>query len=1260
MASGYFRTHEGAPAAKCDEMQLLREVPMGRKLLLILLVELLLTSIPLGVSVSNFHALDQRLEFIVSVRTEAVKQAGRLHRNLYELRTQEKEAVLTENGDGRRRVLSRISLLRDEIRERFRALSDPRLGTESTDRVRTIQSAWAEYDQILDRVVDLTEAGKHDEAHTVSQTQGRTLGEAAATAVLRFTEEQDAGLAGEMSAADAAFNQMLTTVLVLVALSLLVGGVLAVFLSRSVTGAITGVVQATDRIASGDLSVTIAHGGQDEVGQLATAVSRMQDALRLTRAAARDLDWLKSGIARLNTLVLGQDDVHKLADTVLTEVAHTLDAKVGALFVMGEADGAPRLTLLATHAYTVRKQLATHFGLGEGLVGQSALEKKTILLQAAPEDYVRVVSGLGEAAPRNLCVTPIKFREEIRGVIELGTMAPMSELTTEYLEQAMVVVAAAFEIVRAQTVVRVHQEELRANNEELQAQARALEKSQEELRAQQTELQNANVELETQMLRVKESEERLRTQQEELEVTNEELKDKNDLLEQQKVEMEDARAALTVQADELALASKYKSEFLANMSHELRTPLNSLLLLARSLRDNGEGNLSEEQVESARVIFESGGDLLNLINEILDLSKIEAGRMEVRLENVALTELTHAMNSQFAHMARNQSLSFEVVVAPSAPPQVSTDPQRLGQIMKNLVGNALKFTETGGVTVTFDRPAAGTDLSRSGLRPDRTLAVHVKDTGIGIPLDKQKVIFEAFQQADSGDRRRYGGTGLGLSISRELVRLLGGEIQLVSRPGEGSVFTAYLPIDGPTAGAPPVATPAPAKPAPLPPAVVAAAKTPTTGAWARPNLPPSGAPAPVAPRPKRPTHALPPAQVEDDREALQEDDHAILVVEDDARFARILAGHVKKRGFKVLVALTGEEGLELARAWRPSGVVLDLQLPNMDGWAVLNALKQDVDTRHIPVHIVSAQEPSPEGLRIGAIGHASKPLQAEHIEGLLARIEAASAQAEKLVLVVEDDPIMRRETVRIIGNGKVKTVEVDTGAAALQALRDRNFALVVLDLGLPDMPGLDLLQRATAEKITLPPVIIYTVRELTQAEEATLRHYADSIILKDVRSQERLIDEVALFLHRVVRDLPEEKRRTIRRLHETDEPLRGRKVLVVEDDMRTMFAMARLLAEHGLNPVKAENGERALELLAANPDVDIVLMDMMMPVLDGYEACRRIRAQSKYAQLPVIALTAKAMKEDRDKCIQAGASDYLSKPVDPPRLLALMRVWLGR
>ena len=756
------------------------------------------------------------------------------------------------------------------------------------------------------------------------------------------------------------------------------------------------------------------------------------------------------------------------------------------------------------------------------------------------------------------------------------------------------------------------------------------------------------------MLRVKESEERLRAQQEELEVTNEELKGKNRLLERQKTEMEQARAALTVQADELALASKYKSEFLANMSHELRTPLNSLLLLARSLRDNSEGNLSTEQVESARVIFESGGDLLNLINEILDLSKIEAGRMEVRPENVDIADLRQSMLSQFGHMAQNQGLTFQIVSAEGAPTRLITDSQRLGQILKNLVGNALKFTEVGGVTVAFACPEVGTDLSRSSLAPERSIAMHVTDTGIGIPLDKQKVIFEAFQQADSGDRRRFGGTGLGLSISRELVRLLGGEIQLQSEPGRGSTFTVYLPLNVVTPGS---ALAKPTGPLPVlsPKGTALPASRPATSAIPIPAksataLAPSAGASP----------SVRPATVEDDRSTLQEDEHSILIVEDDARFARILAGHVKKRGFKCLVALTGEEGLELARAYRPGGIVLDIKLPNMDGWAVLNALKADVDTRHIPVHIVSAEDPSPEGLRIGAIGHASKPLQTEQIELLLGRIEAASADADKLVLVVEDDATMRRETVRIIGNGNVKVVEVATGLEALKAVRERNFALIVLDLGLPDMPGLELLKLMAQERITLPPIIIYTVRELTSDEEATLRHYADSIILKDVRSQERLIDEVALFLHRVVSDLPEDKRRTIRRLHETDEPLRGRKVLIVEDDMRTMFAMARLLAEHGVNPVKAENGERALAMLATHPDVDLALMDMMMPVMDGYEACRRIRSDGRHANLPIIALTAKAMKEDRQKCIEAGASDYLSKPVDPDRLLSLMRVWLGR
>jgi CheY-like chemotaxis protein len=809
-------------------------------------------------------------------------------------------------------------------------------------------------------------------------------------------------------------------------------------------------------------------------------------------------------------------------------------------------------------------------------------------------------------------------------MLELASLGAFTEAALTFLRQVAPSVAVSLEASVARERV-----------------AAALQRAQTlaaELEAQQDTLRNTNAELEEQTSQLKLSDQKMKAQQAEIELANTELTQKNDLLERQKVETEQARRVLAAQAEEVALASKYKSEFLANMSHELRTPLNSLLLLARSLRENATDNLTPEQVESASVIYESGSDLLNLINEILDLSKIEAGKMELRLEAVDLADLERSLVSQFAHMASAQGLSLVVERAPDAPSEIVSDGQRVGQVLKNLIGNALKFTEAGGVTVRIGRPAASARLERSGLDPRASLAVSVTDTGIGIPLDKQRIIFEAFQQADSGDRRKYGGTGLGLSISRELAALLGGEIQLVSEPGKGSTFTVFLPlrVEGPVAI---VRGPGRA-PAPSPSRAERVVAAPA----------PAQAPAPIATRPAVP----------DDRASIADHDHVILVVEDDERFARILAANIRARGLKCLVATSGEEGLELARAHRPDGVVLDIQLPQMDGWAVLNALKQDVSLRHIPVHIVSVEESSTQNLRLGAIGHVAKPVGREQIEEVLQRLEAASAQAPKRVLIVEDDELMRRETVRIVGNGNVSVTEVATGAEALAALAADTFQLVVMDLGLPDMQGLELLRRIADARLALPPVIIHTNRELTTEEELFLRSYAESIIVKDVRSQERLIDEVALFLHRVVRDLPEENRRAILHLHESNEPLRGKKVLIVEDDMRTMFAMARMLAGHGVNPIKAENGERALAVLAEQPDVDLVLMDMMMPVLDGYEATQRVRKLPAFSRLPIIALTAKAMKEDRQRCLEAGATDYLSKPVDPDRLVSLMRVLLSR
>jgi|GEM_PF-519924 len=969
---------------------------------------------------------------------------------------------------------------------------------------------------------------------------------------------------------------------------------------------------------------------QDEQGRTTGTYVNLRDVTETRRAAlARDeKEWVVQGIARLNAVFqsIGAGSTEDFSRRVISEVAEYAGAQVGAFYVR-EENGTGH-ELIASHAYTHRKGFATRFEAGEGILGQAVLERKQMHLADLPVGYLVVGSGLGEADASHLYVTPLMLEDNVKGVLELAALKALGTGALEYLRQAAPMVTVALEATRARAIA-----------------ASALAQAQQlaaELEAQQERLRSTNAELEEQATELLASEQKLQAQQTEIELANSELQQQNELLERQRDETEQARRTLVLQAQEVALASKYKSEFLANMSHELRTPLNSLLLLARSLRDNASGNLTADQVESAGVIFDSGSDLLNIINEILDLSKIEAGKMELRLSDVDVADVARSLVSQFEHMAHAQGLVFRVNADAGLPAKLVTDPQRLGQILKNLIGNALKFTEQGSVTVRFTRPAADAKFRRAGFELSRAIAVEVTDTGIGIPENQQKVIFEAFQQADSGDRRRFGGTGLGLSISRELANLLGGEIHVSSEPGKGSVFTLYLPetLSGATATDP------------LPENAIAPAP-----AFA-PSAPRAAVPA-TEPR-QRPKVDTPQTPLDDDHGNIQSQDRVLLLIEDDLRFAKILIEHVRQRGFKCLHATTGEAGLELARVYRPDGVVLDIELPAMDGWAVLSELKQDLSLRHIPVHIVSVEPASKSNLGIGAIGHTAKPVAHEQIDEVLKRLESASAHAAKRVLVIEDEPLMRDETVRVIGNGNVKVDAAGTARDGLDLLAKTSYDLVVMDLGLPDMSGVELLQTWSRTTANLPPVIIHTVRELTIDEEIFLRHFSDSIIIKDVRSQERLIDEVALFLHRVVQELPEEKRQAIFHLRQSDEPLRGKKVLIVEDDMRTMFAMARMLAGHGVNPIKAENGERALAMLAEHPDTDLVLLDMMMPVMDGYEVARRLRADPSWQQLPVIALTAKAMREDRQRCLEAGCTDYLSKPVDPDRLTSLMRVLMFR
>lgn len=990
----------------------------------------------------------------------------------------------------------------------------------------------------------------------------------------------------------------------------------SLLIARSISNPILALTRAAGRMAGGDMTVRTDIRSGDEIGALGTAFNDMAASLEEARRESEETDWLKTGIARLNEAMSGDLAIDTLASNVISEVTTYLGAQLGALYLTN--DGAdPTLSLMGSYAYKKRKDLSNLFKLGEGLVGQAALEKTQILVKNVPDDYVKVTSGLGERIPRFICVTPFLYEGRVKGVIEIGNLNEMTDEQLEYLEQAMPALAVAVESTEGRTNL-----------------AGSLEESQrlsEELQAQQEELRTTNEELEEQAQRLTESEERLKGQQEELEVTNEELDEKNKLLERQKKEVERARKDIEKQANELAVAGKYKSEFLSNMSHELRTPLNSLLLLAESLAENKDGNLSDEQEQSAKIIHSSGGDLLNLINEILDLSKIEAGRTDLHVAAVSISELADGTRAAFQHLAQEKGLSLEVGVAAEAPAEIVTDRKRVEQVIKNLVSNAIKFTESGGVTVRFGRPAADANLSRSGLSPSQTLSIAVTDTGVGIAPEQHNLIFEAFQQADGGTSRKYGGTGLGLSISREIAHLLGGEIQLHSRPERGSTFTLFVPValteDRGSVPGRPVTVPRADSRAPGPPTQL---------------------------------QSVPVEQIKDDRETLAEGDKIILIIEDDPDFARVLCDKCHENGFKCVAAPTGEAGLELAGKHLPDGILLDIRLPGMDGWAVMSALKDDTRVRHIPVHVVSVEEASTDSIRKGAIGHLTKPPTREELDEAFRRIEEVLRSSVKRVLVVEDDPAVRSHVVELIRDGDVKVDEAANGEQAIDAIRSTQYGCVILDLGLPDMDGRELLKRLEREGTALPPIIIHTAMDLTPDQEMVLREHADSIVLKEVRSTERLLDEVSLFLHRMVSRMPERKKQIIRSLHETDELLKDKKVLIVDDDMRTVFALSRLLTERGMKPLKAETGARALALLEEEPDVDLVLMDIMMPEMDGYEAMTKIRERRRFRGLPIIALTAKAMEKDREDCLAAGANDYMAKPVDQERLISMLRVWLYR
>ncbi len=943
---------------------------------------------------------------------------------------------------------------------------------------------------------------------------------------------------------------------------------------------------------------------------------------------------LATSQARLGEAASGEQALPGLAANVIRELCLSMQAQAGTLFLLQDE----RLQLVGSYAYMRRNHTQNSFRLGEGLVGQAAMEKQVILLCDAPPGYMPVASGLLEIMPRYILAAPFLRDDAVIGVVEMAMIEEATQERMDFLQSALGTISIAFSTALArrridELLVRTrrqaeelhaHEQALTATNVELQAQTERLRASQEKLQRQQTELETVNAELE-------EKAAALQAQRQQLDRQNQELVA--------------AQWELERKAEELTQISRYKSEFLANMSHELRTPLNSLLILAKMLSQNEAGNLTLDQVESARIIYNSGSDLLELINEILDLSKVEAGKMQFNFAPMSLENLAQFMQMQFMHVADEKGLEFQIKLAEDLPPSIESDQQRVQQILKNLLSNAFKFTSQGSVGLYIERPAAGTDLGAIGLPPQRVVAIRVTDTGIGMTPEQQTLVFEAFQQADGSTSRKYGGTGLGLKISRELALHLGGQLALSSELDKGSIFTLYLPVSRPADSAGAQGSP------PEKSAAGRSAASPTVQA----------VPASEVKIPRRPVAVQRSAAFPDDREHIRPGDRVLLVIEDDPSFAHIVLEHAHKRDFKCLVALDGESGLQLVQKYATDAILLDLKLPGMSGWDVLDVLKEDSDTRHIPVHILSAAEETLDAYKRGAIGFLSKPVSSEALEGVFGKLLDFASREIKNLLIVEDDTALRHSVRQLLGGSDVRISEAARGAAALSLLHSLSFDCMILDLNLPDMSGFDLLSQMNADAdIHKCPVIVYTGQALSEEENLELMKYADSVIIKGVKSPERLLDETSLFLHRVVAEMPDEKQRTIKRLHDREAILADKHILVVDDDMRNAFAVSKLLGEKGLKVSIARSGQKALEMLAADEAVDLVLMDIMMPEMDGYETMRRIRAQARFRSLPILALTAKAMKGDQEKCIAAGANDYLSKPVDTDRLLSMLRVWLYR
>jgi HAMP domain-containing protein/CheY-like chemotaxis protein/signal transduction histidine kinase len=965
-------------------------------------------------------------------------------------------------------------------------------------------------------------------------------------------------------------------------------------LAANLTSQVRAIAEVATAVTKGDLTRSIQVDARGEVSELKDNINTMITNLRLTTDLNTEQDWLKTNLARFTNMLQGQRDLTTVGRLLLTELTPLVNAHRGVIYQVQYEDS-PQLRLLAAYASDGASPHTQVIQVGEGLIGQCAMDKRQRLVSDIPDDAMPINSALLRMVPKNLVVLPVLFENQVKAVIELASVSAFTTSQMTFLEQLTDSIGIVLNSIEA----TMQTEGLLTQSQQLAG----------ELQTQQKELQQTN---------------------EQLEQKAQQLAERNVEVERKNQEIEQARRALEEKATELSLTSKYKSEFLANMSHELRTPLNSILILGQQLTENPDGNLTLKQVEFARTIHGAGTDLLNLISDILDLSKIESGTVTVEAEEILTANLLETVGRPFRHEAENRQLTFDIAVDPHLGRSIYTDSKRLQQVLKNLLSNAFKFTAEGGVRLSVSAALGGWNAEHPVLgHSPAVVAFEVSDTGIGIPQDKQKLIFEAFQQADAGTSRKYGGTGLGLAISRELASLLGGEIHLQSTPGKGSIFTLYLPLkySGPTIA-------------------------PRTGAPTQHSVAPA---MPVV------TQERVTEQLSDDRLSLEPGDTILLIVEDDPHYARVLVDLARDKGFKVLVAARGAEALDLAKQYQPTAISLDVFLPDMLGWTVLSQLKHNPLTRHIPVQIITLDEDRQHALARGAFSFVNKPTTTEGVAAALAQIKEYAKPRRKRLLIVEDNAAEQMSIKELLGHDDIEIVTADTGASALSTLRDHPCDCVVLDLRLPDMSGFEVLDSIRKDDVLSDvPVVVFTGRELSVEEDAELHTMARSIVVKGVESPERLLDETSLFLHRIITELPIEKQRMLEKLNSSDEDLVGRTALLVDDDARNIFALSSVLERRGMKVLTATTGSEAVTLVGSNPEIAVVLMDIMMPQMDGYQTIGVIRTDPAFRRLPIIALTAKAMKGDREKCLEAGASDYLAKPVNTEQLLLAIRMWLHR